>query len=579
MCKRDPLFYFNTFGYVYDPRAHNEGRIPVRPFITYAFQDVVFEEIFSAIDNGYDVYSEKSRDMGLSWMFLLALEQRWHFYDHLSFRLVSRNEDLVDDSKNPDSLFWKIDHWHKYLPKFLMPEIVPKVHRTHMNLINPSNGSTLVGCTTTGDVARGGRCTAMLLDEFAAVDNGHDILSSTRDVTRCRLFNSTHKGTGTAFYALGKTDIKKLVCHWSLHETKNLGLYYYSKDEGQVKLVGNFKGMVQLHNGDKVMFPDNYPFKKDGKLRSPWYDVECARAAHPMEIAQELDIDPFASDAMFFDPEIITKVEEEDVRPPLWTGELIYDDGQRPVELMPSPKGKLRLWVWPDEHDLTIPSINGAVMGIDISAGTGASNSATSIGDKRTRTKIAEYVTPHIKPEEYAKLNVALARMFDNAYMIWDGGGPGRIFGDTVIECGYRNIYYKRTEDSLDKKSSMKPGCFLNPSEKLSVLGGYRKAIKDNKFIQRSMEANSECMQYVFTTGNTVEHASCRNNPDPSGAAASHGDRVIADALLNRGFEVSGSKVHKSYQDDENVYDTVHNFYGRRKAWEAKQKRLQESWY
>lgn len=568
MCRRDPLFYFNTFGYVYDPRAHNAGFTPVRPFITYAFQDVVFEEIFKSIDNGYDMLSEKSRDMGLSWMFLLAIEHRWHFYSYLSFRLVSRNEDLVDDAKNPDSLFWKIDHFHKFLPKFLRPSVRPKVDRTHMSMSNPVTGSTMVGCTTTGDVARGGRCTAMLLDEFAAVDNGHEILSSTRDVTRCRLFNSTHKGTGTAFYALGKTNIKKLTCHWSLHETKNVGLYYW--DGKKIVIVNPYSGTVQMHDGETVEFAQ-YPFIRDGKLRSPWYDVECERSSHPMEIAQELDIDPFASDSMFFDVATIDKITETQVKEPYWRGELTYDENTlEPIDLIENPKGKLLLWTIPIGKKVETAQY---AMGIDISAGTGASNSSTSIGNKTTGEKVAEYTSPDIHPEQWARLNVALAKLFHNAYMIWDGGGPGRIFADCVINLGYRNVYYKRPEDTLDKKVSMKPGCFLNNNEKLSVLGAYRKALKDGAFTQRSREANLECLQYVFTTGNTVEHASCRTSVDPSGAQSSHGDRVIADALLNRGFTAMGTPVKT-----ENEYKTKYNFYARHKEWEDKQRALESSW-
>jgi hypothetical protein len=549
MCKRDPLFYFNTFGYVYDPRAHNEGKMPVRPFITYDFQDVAFEELFDAIDTGKDIYSEKSRDMGLSWMCLLAIEHRWHFYDFLSFRLISRNENLVDDAKNPDALFWKLDHWLKYLPNFLKPNIIPKVHRTHMSLINPDNGSTINGCATTGDVTVGGRCTAMLLDEFALVDNDIEILTGTRDVTRCRIVNSTHRGTGTAFYKQSKKKTtRKLTCHWSVHETKNVGLYYF--DGKKIVVVNEYEDYVRLHDDRQVMFPDDYPFVRDGKLRSPWYDVECERAFHPMDIARELDIDPFASDSQFFDVGVIDRIEEEDCEPPLLEGYLEFECDEKEqrvfdVRFVEEKDGPLKLWflIGPDG----MPPPMEVAGGIDISTGTGASNSCSEWGNMLTHEKVAEYVDPWIAPEEFAKQTIAMTQFFNEPYLIWDGGGPGGTFSKDIVEYGYRNFYFSRAEERLFQRDTDKPGFFLNPKPKRILLGAYKMAMKDRTFIQKSSDANAECMEFVYTNRKTVEHSDERNNIDPSGAGDSHGDRVVADALLNKAYEVI--KVEHSFSD------------------------------
>ncbi|MDD5011460.1 MAG: hypothetical protein PHQ00_04985, partial [Phycisphaerae bacterium] len=563
---RDMLFFINNFAWTFDPRLTPKSTVV--PFITYdAFQDAALDEIKEAIEVGFDELSEKSRDMGASWMYLTVFVWFWLFRPYNAFRMVSRNENLVDNSDDPDALFWKVQFLLDHLPSWLKPNF----KKVHLNLVNYDNGSTIGGCTTTSDAARGGRCTAMLLDEFAAVPDGDGILSATRDVTKCRLFNSTHKGLGTAFYRLSIGKIRKLVLHWALHPVKAKGLYF-SRDGKVVMVDENFKGEVVV-SGVRYKFPEEYPFRLDGKLRSPWYDNECDRAAHPMEIAQELDMDPFASDFVYFDdPDLVPRIEREDVRNPLHEGILEFDaDTLDPMDFVEGKNGHLKLWVNYDIYK-KMPIDLSVVIGIDISAGTGASNSAASVVNRKTGEKIAEYANPHIKPEAFAKVVIALAKWFNDAYLLWDGGGPGRTYGDETINLGYRNIYYRRNEKSLSKKVSDIPGCFLVSEEKKAVLGAYRKALKERTFTQRSHEANTECLSYIYSTSGTIEHSGSVNAIDPSGAGANHGDRVIADALANKALNLM------RINNTPTQTSTPMNCYAARKAEFEKKQRQKDLW-
>lgn len=550
MCSRDMLFFINIFLFTYNPRLVPKST--VIPFVTYEFQDVCFHDIKEAIEKGNDELSEKSRDMGASWIYLIVFLWFWLFRDYQTFRVMSRTEDLVDKTDDPDSLFWKLLFMIKYLPSWLRPNYT----RNHLHLKNDDNNSTIEGVTTTSDSARGGRCTAMLVDEFAAVPDGHGILSATRDVTRCRLFNSTHKGAATAFYALSIGNIQKLVLHWSIHPEKNKSLYYSDKD-GVLHILdnsGDGQTVYMAHTRKKYKFPDEYPFVLDGKLRSPWYDNECDRAAHPMEIAQELDMDPFSSDFQFFDAKVIGEIEKRDVRPPVLQGELIFDDITcEPLEFAESKDGTLKLWLNLDGQG-NMPSSVKAGAAFDISAGTGASNSTGSVVNLLTGEKLAEFADPWMKPESFAKLATAICRFFNDAYMIWDGGGPGRTFGDTVVKLGYTNIYYKRNEKSLSKKVSDIPGCFLVQEEKKAVLGAYRRHLKDGTFTQRSHEANQECLSFIFTTAGKIEHSAATNTIDPSGAGDNHGDRTIADALAAKLLDIKKVEEVKKDKMPKNCY-------------------------
>jgi hypothetical protein len=500
-CSRDILFYINTFCWTYDPRV-GSGKIP---FITYDFQDDSLLEMADAMGNR-DLVIKKSRDMGASWMLLSVFEWKWHFKPGQSFLLVSRNEDYVDKPGNPKSLFWKIDFLHQNQPGWLLP----KMTRTKLRLTNESNGSTIDGESTTGDVARGDRRTAIGLDEFAAfdVDAGYRALASTRDATNSRIFNSTPAGSGNAFYDMAhKPDITQITLHWTQHPEKNYGLY---KDE-------------------------------HGKTRSPWYDAECKRCAHPQEVAQELDIDFSGSDYQFFDTKMLDEIEREICKPPMVVGELEYDrDSLAPTGFSATPKGRLQLWRMPDDFG-NIANDRRYVIGVDIATGTGSSNSVMSVADAMTGEKVAEFCCPNTRPEELGKYAVALGRYFRdgnglNAYLIWEAPGPGRNFGDVVLENGYRNIYYREQENLVSKVQTKTPGWWPTKDSKRGLYGDYRRALQSKTFLNYSLPAIREAREIIFSVNGGVTHSRSVRNFDPSGARENHGDRPTADALCCRGI-------------------------------------------
>jgi len=556
MCGRDILFFINSFVFTYDPRLDRAKTIP---FITYDFQDVTIDKVVQARG---DLYAEKSRDMGASWIFLTVDEWEWQFHDGYSVLLGSRTEDYVDKSGDRKSLMWKIDCILANEPRWLRPDY----YRMSLHFDNFDTGSTIEGESTTGNFARGGRWTKIMLDEFAAVEpDGQKVLKATRDATRRRVFNSTHQGAATSFYRIGQTNIPKLIMHWSTHPEKNRGLYYSSN--GDVVRLDNYSEKVEVDSKD-YSFPDAYPYITDGKLRSPWYDNECARAEHPMEIAQELDIDPFSSDFQYFDPNMIAEIEAEHVCLPYTEGMLEFDeDSLDPIEFVEGVNGNLKLWIHLDLQG-KVPYDIETGCGVDISAGTGASNSTATFVNLRTGEKIAEFADPWIKPESFARAMIAMGKFFNDAFMVPDGAGPGRTFCDELIRLGYRNLYYRRNEEGLSKKVSDKPGVFLNPKEKKAVLGLYRRSLKDRTFIQRSSVANQECLEYIHAIGGKIEHSSAVNSIDPSGAGDSHGDRVIADALAAKCVDFLGQKTTKQ----EEGYISPRSFAGRKREKDRKAK-------
>lgn len=568
MCKRDPLFYINSFCWTYDPRP-KKGRPTILPFITYDFQDEAIFEILDAMRNGEDLGIEKSRDMTATWTILQAFEYEWHFEDLMSFLLVSRKEEYVWKANDPKTLFWKIEFLLKYQPLWLQPMF----NSAKLQLHNTESDSTIDGESTTGDVARGDRRTAIMLDEFGSVkpDEADKVLDAVPDAANCCIFNSTPKGAANAFYRkITQAGVRKLRFHWSIHPEKNQGLY--TSYGGAVKILDT-----------AYKFPDDYEFITsgdwffgDGAVRSPWFDKECKRRGSRKTIAQELEIDYQASDSQFFDVPVLDRLARETF-PPIKRGEADFDlESLEFRSFRQDAKGKLSLWIELDGKGM--PKRDDYAIGADISTGTGASNSTLEIGLRRTGEKVGEIATPHMLPEKFARLAVAVAYWFSNkdgapAFLIWEDNGPGNAFGKTVVDLGFRNFFYRQNERSTDKKSTDVPGWWSSPETKRALLTDYRNALANGTFVERSRETLEECRYYVYHLDG-VEHSSALNSDDPSGARSNHGDRVVGSALLYKAIKEFSGVLEEEKQEQE---AGINSFAARRAKHEAKKKE-QESW-
>jgi len=558
MCEEDPLFYINALVWTYNPK--DNATHPKVPFITYEYQDEAIAKILTAIEKGYDVAWPKSRTMGASWMAITVFEYLWHFKADMSLLVVSRVQNLVDMKGNTDSLFWKIDFIHENQPAWLLPK---RIERKLLMIENVDLKSVISGESTTANLGRGGRRTAILIDEFAAfgVNDGYEALKAVRDTTKCRVFNSTPQGSTNAFYeVVHKTSAEVYRMHWTKHPGYSAGLYTSEKVNGKWELRildEEFRGVVDVRRADKALcghyiYPEEYPFILDGKMRSPWYDNECARCVSPQEIAQELDIDFLGSSYQYFDAQFIGLLIQEYCMPPMLRGRLIYEPGTlEPICFELDEKGPLVLWF----------NVSGSgdrlrgreffagkrfAVGSDVSHGTGASNSVSSVVDLGTGKKVARWKDPFTLPERFCDETVALAKWFNSATMIWDASGPtGKRFTKRLIDGKYRKIYYRREENKIRKRISKEPGYFLNPEDTSVLLGDYREKLSDRTFINPSEEGMEECLRFIVQPGGKVEHSAAANSQDPTGAREAHGDEVIADALSSRLLAIRPKEIEQ----------------------------------
>jgi hypothetical protein len=197
-CSMDPVLFFNSMLYTFDPK-----REPYHwPFKLFDYQEErIVKELVKAIENGYDIFFDKTREMGVTYTVLGVFLWYWKYQDAANFLLGSRKESIVDNvgkkgedeaSNKEESLFGKLDYMIERMPPLVRPTgFNSQKHRTYMNLQNPELGNVIGGESANPNFSRGGRQKAIGMDEFAFWDNDDAAWGSTADTTNCRVVITT----------------------------------------------------------------------------------------------------------------------------------------------------------------------------------------------------------------------------------------------------------------------------------------------------------------------------------------------------------------------------------------------------
>ena len=213
--KDNPVAFVDDWGMTFDPRNAEIGLPTVIPFVLFPKQVEFIEWIIARWRGREDGVVEKSRDMGVSWLCVAVGVWMWTFVPGSVVGFGSRKEEYVDKIGDPKSLFWKVRQFIAMLPKELRPDgYAEKIHAPHMRILNPENGSSIVG--EAGDnIGRGNRTSIYFKDESAHYEHADAIDAALSQTSNCKIDISTPNGSGNAFYKKahgGK--IKKFVFDW-----------------------------------------------------------------------------------------------------------------------------------------------------------------------------------------------------------------------------------------------------------------------------------------------------------------------------------------------------------------------------
>lgn len=553
-CSADIIFYVSTFVWQCNPKARGADQ-KVGPFIPWPYQirGILGDGgILWCIKNGEDLVVEKSREMGITWVFLFCMDWLCRFQAYHDSILISKSAKAVDDSSR-QSLFGKLRFIHEHLPAWMHdPDPYKSIDNKNV-LIYDKTKATVTGQASTGRAGVSERCTEMFIDEYPQIEEDWEVLYRTASTTNCRLFNGTHLGTGTALYSLTqRDDIKKLRFHWTQHPKKNAGLYRYNQHKNGLDKPGieflkynEETDQLDLVDSPDFAFPADYDFDKTGNpvggphpgVRSPWYDIEYKRIGENIaEMAKDQDINPSGSVTQFYNPLVIKQLVDQGARPPIWECELEYDEKTGvPIKLIPTAGGRIKLWCNLDNHGKPPRDNYGA--GTDVSGGTGCTPSCLSLWCASTGTKVLEYQNAHIRPHEFAVLCVAICRLFCDfdgvgAKIAWENHGPGTTFGKTMWDdMGYLRVYCAEGDDRFGKRVSDKPGWNPTAQARLALHTNYRQALYLRNARNHSRQALDETLNFKHDGKGSVEHTQYKSVDDPAGGRENHGDVVVADAL------------------------------------------------
>jgi len=269
--------FFNMFCWIYNPK---DKTIPAHlPFILFPFQVKYLEDFEKCYVNQEDFLTEKSRDMGATWMFCCWCILHFFYEEAFNAHIIGKKKDDLD-SKTMDQVFPKMKYVLKRMPEYMLPpDFTVDRNYNNLRIDQPHNENSITGESANPDAGRSRRYGIVILDEFQKNPYDYSIWQGLADTTACRAPVGTPYGKGNKFADLrfgGQT--KVFTLDWKEHPLKTAGLYKMG-----VPIDEKWHELFLEKHGKP------YPFNTDGNIRSPWLDKEEKRRT-PAEMASEIFI-------------------------------------------------------------------------------------------------------------------------------------------------------------------------------------------------------------------------------------------------------------------------------------------------
>lgn len=277
------LYWLESYCWTYDPR------LPQRtvPFVPFEFQKEAAAWLFGVSERGEEGIIEKARDMGATWLLVAWFTWRWLFEEGFTGLFCSRKVTLVDSKGDPSSIMQKARLIIRALPSWMVPAGYDEdKHALKLRILNPSNGSLLVG-EGGSQIGRGGRATTVLVDEAAFTQKPDSVEASLSETAEVKFWLSTPNNPGDWFATKrfsGNHPVLSL--RWKQDPRKNS--WYALDADGNIVATGS---------GDS---PDPASLGAR-RIIYPWYEKAKQRFTDPAKMAREVDIDYSASsDSLVF---------------------------------------------------------------------------------------------------------------------------------------------------------------------------------------------------------------------------------------------------------------------------------------
>lgn len=219
------------WGVTIDPRNVERNLPAMIPFMLFPKQIEWVEWVISHWRSQRPGLTEKTRDMGMSWLAVAVSCSLCLFYDGMQIGFGSRKEEYVDKIDSPKSLFHKARVFMSLLPVEFRGGWREDRDAPHMRLNFPQSGSNISG--EAGDnVGRGDRTGIYFIDESAHLEHPALIDASLAATTNCRIDISSANGPANSFALKrhsGKIDV--FTFHWRDDPRKDDSWYERQKND------------------------------------------------------------------------------------------------------------------------------------------------------------------------------------------------------------------------------------------------------------------------------------------------------------------------------------------------------------
>jgi hypothetical protein len=248
-------------------------------------------EFFDAVEEPSNTHTDKSRQMSLSWAWMIAFLHDLIFKEEWPMLVISRRAKEVDDggeNSTKDSLLGKLRLVWTRLPHFLAPSLDIKRYLVS----NPSQNNHVKGETGNMDAGRGSTYKRALMDEAAHTKHGETVFAAVRSAAKSGTnLNGTPNGKDNVFYRIRHdkhTTFKKLRFHWTQHPRYAAGLYCVCRT-WKAKPGTGVPAIVQFQQHARECPRLELSPPQPAQPRSPFYD-KVLRDHTPEQVAREYDI-------------------------------------------------------------------------------------------------------------------------------------------------------------------------------------------------------------------------------------------------------------------------------------------------
>ena len=244
----NPAQFIIDWGMTFDPRNVERGLPSYCPFILFPRQEEWVHWVLERWRNQEPGLTDKSREMGISWLTIALACTMCLFHDGFSMGFGSRKQEYVDKLGDLKAILPKGRMFMSQLPEEFRQGWTLR-DAPHMRIQFPATQSFISGESGDG-IGRGDRVSIYVVDESAWLPRPQLVEESLSNTTNCRIDVSTPRGMANPF--------------------------------GRKRFAGKIP-VFSMH------------WSEDPRKDQAWYDKKVRLIDDPVVIAQELDLDYSAS--------------------------------------------------------------------------------------------------------------------------------------------------------------------------------------------------------------------------------------------------------------------------------------------